>query len=26
MAEHIDGHEVNGLIAWFGNYPIFSNL
>jgi len=26
MAEHIDGHKVNGLIAWFGNYPIFSNL
>jgi len=26
MAEHIDGQEVNGLIAWFGNYPIFSNL
>jgi len=26
MAEHIDGQKVNGLIAWFGNYPIFSNL
>jgi len=26
MAEHIDGQEVNGLIAWFGNYPIFPNL
>jgi len=26
MAEHIDGQEVNGLIAWFGNYPIISNL
>jgi len=26
MAEHIDGQEVNGLIAWFGNYPFFSNL
>jgi len=25
MAEHIDGQEVNGLIAWFGNYPL-SNL
>jgi len=26
MAEHIDGQDVNGLIAWFGNYPILSNL
>jgi len=26
MAEHIDGQEVKGLIAWFGNYPIVSNL